>query len=199
MKYIEYRGIRGLVGAIVKTDTAEGITFDEPFPIAGTSELSKETESSSEPHYYDNVPAIVIDSVGSDKVTVSASALEKKVEAKITGQTYDEITDTLIESGAVAPYMAIGYITENTAGEEIYVWRYKGKFSRPGSTHGTKNEGTDAKGQELTYTGIATTAKFTANKGKPAMAINCGAKTCGKTESEFFAKVMLPDEIITKG
>ena len=199
MKYIEYRGIRGLVGALVKTDTAEGITFDTPFPIAGTSELSKETESSSEAHYYDNIPAIVIDSVGSDTVTVSGSALELDVLAKITGQTYDETTGALIESGAVAPYMAIGYITEDTDGNEIYVWRYKGKFARPGSTHGTKNNGTDANGQELTFTGVSTTAKFTANDGKPAMAIACDAKKCGKTESEFFATVLTPDEIITQG
>lgn len=199
MKYIEYRGIRGLVGAMVKTDTAEGITFDAPFPIAGTSELSKETESSSEPHYYDNVPAIVIDAVGSDTVTVSASALELSTVAKVTGQTYDETTGTLIESGAVAPYIALGYITEDTDGNEIYVWRYKGKFSRPGSTHATKDGGTDANGQELTYTGIATTAKFTANGGKPAMAICCDAKTCGKTETQFFTTVMTPDDIITQG
>lgn len=199
MKYIEYRGIRGLVGAMVKTDTAEGITFDAPFPIAGTSELSKETESSSEAHYYDNTAAIVIDAVGSDTVTVSASALTLDITAKITGQTYDATTGTLIESGAVAPYMAIGYITEDTDGEEVFVWRYKGKFSRPGSTHSTKNDGTDANGQELTFTGISTTAKFTANNGKPATGICCNAKTCGKTESEFFAKVMTPDEIITQG
>lgn len=199
MKYIEYRGIRGLVGALVKTDTAEGITFDTPFPIAGTSELSKETESSSEAHYYDNIPAIVIDSVGSDTVTVSASALELSTVAKLTGQTYDETTGTLIESGAVAPYMAIGYITEDTDGNEIYVWRYKGKFSRPGSTHGSKNNGTDANGQELTYTGIATTAKFISNDGKPAKSICCNGKTCGKTESEFFATVQTPDNIITQG
>lgn len=199
MKYIEYRGIRGLVGAIVKTDTAEGITFDAPFPIAGTSELSKETESSSEAHYYDNTAAIVIDAVGSDTVTVSASALTLDIVAKVTGQTYDATTGTLIESGAVAPYMAIGYITEDTDGEEVFVWRYKGKFSRPGSTHSTKNNGTDANGQELTFTGISTTAKFTANGGKPATGICCNAKTCGKTESEFFEKVMTPDEIITQG
>lgn len=199
MKYIEYRGIRGLVGALVKTDTAEGITFDTPFPIAGTSELSKETESSSEAHYYDNIPAIVIDSVGSDTVTVSGSALELDVLAKITGQTYDEATGALIESGAVAPYMAIGYITEDTDGNEIYVWRYKGKFARPGSTHATKNSGTDANGQELTFTGVSTTAKFQSNGGKPAMAIAADAKKCGKTESEFFATVLTPDEIITQG
>ena len=192
----EYRGIRGLVAAILKTDTADGITYDTPFPVAGVSELTKDTESSSEPHYYDNIPAIVIDSVGSDTVGVNASAIPLEVVGKLTGQTFDKTTGVLVDEDAVAPYVAIGYITEDTDGKEIYVWRYKGKFSRPGSTHQTKTEGTDANGQELTYTGISTTHKFTST-GKTARAINAPADTCGKNESEFFANVTTHDDIIT--
>lgn len=192
----EYRGIRGLVAALLKTDTADGITYDPPFSVAGVSELTKETESSSEAHYYDNIPAVIIDSVGSDTVGVNVSAVPLSVVAKLTGQTFDETTGTLVDDEGVAPYVALGYITEDTDGKEIYVWRYKGKFSRPGSSHKTKDNGTDANGQELTYTGISTTHKFTST-GKKAMGINAPADTCGKSEAEFFADVMKPDDIIT--
>ena len=157
----EYRGIRGLVAALLKTDTADGITYEAPFSVAGVSELTKETESSSEAHYYDNIPAVIIDSVGSDTVGVNVSAVPLSVVSKLTGQTFDETTGTLVDDEGVAPYVALGYITEDTDGKEIYVWRYKGKFSRPGSSHKTKDSGIDANGQELTYTGISTTHKFT--------------------------------------
>lgn len=194
----EYRGIRGLMAAVLTQDTKEGLTYETPFYVAGTSELSKETASETESHYYDNMAAVVIDSVGADTVNVNVSAVPLSVIAKLTGQTYDEKTGTLIEDNSVAPYVALGYITEDTDGKEIYVWRYKGKFSRPGDTHSTKNDGTDANGQELTYTGVSTVKKFVSNKNRPAMAINCKAESCGKTEAEFFESVQLPDDIITE-
>jgi len=196
-KIVEYRGIRGLVGAEVLADNGDEITFGTPFPIAGTSELSKETDSSSEAHYYDNIPGVVIDSVGSDTIGVNVSAVPLSVISKITGQKYDEATGTLIEGVAIAPYLAIGYITDDTDGNEVFVWRMKGKFARPGSTHATKDNGTGANGQTLNYTGISTTHKFVANDNKGASGINCPSATCGKTESEFFAKVQTPDDIIT--
>lgn len=195
-KITEYRGIKGLVAALLTEDSAENLTYDAPFYVAGTSELTKETETSSETRYYDNEAAIVIDAVGADTVKVNTSAVPLNVVAKLTGQKYDDTTKALVEGEAIAPYCAIGYITDDTDGNEVYVWRYKGKFTRPSSTHKTKNNGTDADGQSLNYTGITTTHPFKQNDGKGAHALNVPAKTCGKTETEFFASVMTPDDII---
>lgn len=201
MKITEYRGIRGLVAAELLTDTDEtnGLTYGTPFAIAGTSELSKETENSSESHYYDNVPAIVIDSVGADTVTAAVSAIPLDVMAKLTGQTYDDKTGMLIEGERVSKYFAIGYITEDTDGNEVYVWRLKVKCSIPASTHGTKTDGTDANGQEITFTGINTLHKFT-SIGKTAKAVNLevAKKLTDFTETEFFAKVQDPDTVAAR-
>lgn len=54
----------------------------------------------------------------------------------------------------------IGYRTKTTDGTEILVWRLKGTFKIPDSDHATEDDGTDANGQEITYTGISTTHKF---------------------------------------
>ena len=87
MKVREWRGIRDLIAAELKTDEKAGeITYGEPFAVAGASGLTKDVESSSEAKYYDNVPAIVIDSVGADTVKVDVSAVDIDVLAKLTGQ-----------------------------------------------------------------------------------------------------------------
>lgn len=193
MAITEYRGIRNLVAAELLTDTAEEITYGTPFPVAGIAELSRTTENSSETHYYDNVAAIVIDSVGADEVNCTTSAVDLDVVAKLTGQYYDAATNTFVEGEADRKYYALGYITEDTAHNEIYVWRHKVKCSIPDSTHATKNDGTDANGQELVFTGINTEHKFT-KTGKTAKAINHKAGEL-ITEAAFFAAVQDIDKL----
>lgn len=195
-KIVEYRGIRGLVAAMLKVDTEEELTYDAPFPVAGASELTRETETSSETKYYDNEPSIVIDGAGADTVNVNVSAVTYDVNAKITGQEYDDDTGMLIEGTAKPPYLAIGYITEDTDGTEYYVWRLKGKFTKPSETHKSKNNGTDADGQELTFTGVSPKKAFAANRNKRATAIVVEASKCPLTEKEFFASVQTPDDIL---
>ena len=191
----EYRGVEQLVYAEVTEDSAENYTTGEVKPLAGVAEISRTTESSSEVHYYDNMPAVTIESTGADEVTCSVSAIAQDVLAEITGQYYDEATGTLIEGERQNKYFALGYIAEKTSGEKVLVWRYKGTFSIPDSTHNTKDDGTDANGQEVTYTGISTTHKFT-KTGKGAKAINTLASKVDATT--FFTKVTTPDDLTAK-
>lgn len=204
---VEYRGVEDLVAAEVLTDNnaAEGggYTTGEVFDIAGVAEISKSTSSSNESHYYNNMPAVVVSSEGADEVTLSVSAIPLDILAKITGQKYDELTGTLIEGERETKYFAIGYKTKKTNGDYVYVWRLKGSFNIPESTHATENDGTDANGQELTYTGIKTTHKFTkvtdknGNK-KGAKAINVDVAKGLADVSTFFEEVTTPDTLAVK-
>ena len=192
---VEYRGIEGLVAAEVLKDNnnsgeGEGYVTGEVFSIAGIAELSKSTESSNESKYYDNMPALVISSTGADEVTCTVSAIDQEVLAKITGQQYDAATGTLIEGERKNKYFAIGYKTKKTNGDEIYVWRYKGTFNIPEATHATENDGTDANGQEITFTGINTTHKFT------KINVDLGKDLADVTG--FFDKVITPDDLKVK-
>lgn len=191
----EYRGIRGLVCAEVTTDTTEAFECGTPFAVAGVAELSRTTETTSEPHYYDNVPAIVIESTGSDEVTITASAIPLDVLAQITGQTYDAEKGMFVEGERESKYFAIGYITEKTDGTEIFVWRMKGKFNIPDSTHATKDDGAEANGQELVFTGINTTHRFTAIGNKTAKAVNVDTSVNPVVETDFFSEVQTPDTV----
>lgn len=197
----EYRGVEGLVAAEVLTDNnveGEGYTTGEVFSIAGIAELSRSTESSSEPHYYDNMPAVVISSTGSDEVTCTVSAIDMEVLAKITGQKYDVITGTFIEGQRDAKYFALGYKTKKTNGNEVFVWRYKGQFGIPESTHATEDDGTDANGQEVTYTGISTTHEFAKADNKGVKAINVDVAKDLADVTAFFDTVVTPDTLVAK-
>lgn len=196
----EYRGVENLVCAEVLTDDNEtdgGYTTGDVFDLAGIAELGRTTENSSETKYYDNVPALVIDSVGADTVTCSVSGIPLDVLAKITGQKYDETLGVLVEGEREAKYFALGYKTKKTNGDEVYVWRLKGKFSIPDSTHSTQTAGTESNGQEITYTGISTTHKFT-KTGKPAKAINVDVALNKADVSTFFDKVTTIDTLQAK-
>lgn len=193
----EYRGVEGLVYAEVTADDDKSYTTGEVKQLAGVAEIGRTTETSSEPHYYDNVPAVVVSSTGSDEVTCTVSAIPLDVLAEITGQQYDSNLGALIEGERETKYFALGYKAKKTNGKEVYVWRYKGQFSIPDSTHATEDDGTDANGQEITYTGISTTHKFT-KTGKRAKAMNVDLEADKANVSTFFDTVTTPDTLTAK-
>lgn len=193
----EYRGVEGLVYAEVTADDDKSYTTGDVKPLAGVAEIGRTTETSSEPHYYDNVPAVVVSSTGSDEVTCTVSAIPLDVLAEITGQQYDINLGVLIEGERETKYFALGYKAKKTNGKEVYVWRYKGQFSIPDSTHATEDDGTDANGQEITYTGISTTHKFT-KTGKRAKAMNVDLEADKANVSTFFDAVTTPDTLTAK-
>lgn len=192
---VEYRGVEGLVAAeVTNDDNNTGYVTGQVFAIAGVAEISKTTDSSNEAHYYDNIPAVVVSNTSSDTVTISVSAIPFDVLAMITGQNYDETTGALIEGPRDLKYFALGYKTKKTNGDEVYVWRYKGTFNIPDQTNSTENDSTDANGQELTYTGISTTHKFT-KTGKGAKALVVDTSKGLADVSDFFENVTTPDTL----
>lgn len=195
MKYFEYRGVSGAVYAEVTQDDSEGFVTGTVKPFVGLSEVAKTTESSNEPHYYDNIPAIIISSTGADELSMNTAGIPFDVLADITGQYYDETTGAFIEQERTPKYFALGYITQKTDGTSVLVWRLKGSFTIPEQTSATQDDGTDANGQTLTYTGISTAHVFT-KTGKPAKAVNIDTSVNTTiTAADFFSAVQTPDTI----
>lgn len=193
----EYRGVEGLVYAEVTEDSGDNFATGEVKELAGVAEISKTTDSTNEAHYYDNLPAVVVSSTGSDEVTISTSAIPLDVLADITGQSYDTALGMMVEQERAPKYYAIGYKTQDTNGNDYFVWRLKGTFNIPDQTNTTKNDGTDANGQELTYTGISTTHKFT-KTGKAAKSIIVNTGLDLADVANFFASVQTPDTVVGK-
>lgn len=190
----EFRGVEGLVYAEVVEDSENAYTTGEVKPLAGVATIARTTNASVETHYYDNIPAVVINSVGSDEVTLTVSAIPLEVLAEITGQTWDATKGAMIEGSRTNKYFALGYKTRKTNGDEVYVWRLKGTFAMPDQTSATEDDGTDANGQDLVYTGIQTLYRFMAT-GKGAKALNVDVGLDLANVTTFFDEVTTPDTL----
>lgn len=190
----EYRGVDMPVYAEVLSDDSSGITYGPVNEFAGVSEISKETDSSSDTHFYNNVPAIVIESTGADTVNINSSAIPLNIVADITGQYYDQATGMFVEQERTPKYFAFGYRTQKTDGTDVLVWRSKGTFSIPSTTHNTQDNSTDANGQSLVFTGISTAAKST-KTGKPFKAVNVDTSVNPVDADTFLGTVQTPDTV----
>lgn len=191
-KYFEYRGVSHAVYAPIIQDDASNFVTGDVKDFTGVSEIGKSTESSSEIHHYDNVSAIIVDAIGKDTVSISASGIPLDVLADINGQYYDKETGLFVEQEGRSPFYAFGYITERTDGTQMYVWRLKGKFSVPDLASVSKDSGSAANGQSVTFTGVSTIYRFKTT-GKPTKGLIVDASIADVSEEMFFRKVQTPD------
>lgn len=196
--YDDFRGVDNLVYALVTKDDADGYTTGNVQDLIPVAEISKSTEASSASKYYDNIPALVINSEGADEISITGAGIPLDVLATITGKEIDATSGAFIDGPGVPPYVAIGYKYGLTSGDTVIYWRLKGKFSIPEVSSATMDDGTDSSGQELTYTGVNTNHKFTSN-GKTAKGVVIDSRFSTFTESNVFAQVVTPDNLETAG
>lgn len=196
----EFRGVDNLVYAEVITDDNEtdgGYVTGTVKSLSPVATISKEVETSSETHYYDNLPMIVINSEGADTITATVAPLSLETLCDITGKQFDAETGMMVDGEATPKYFALGYRTKGTDGKYRYVWRFKGQFAMPGEENNTENDGIDTTNTELTFTGISTVHKFD-KYGKPAKGIVVDERIGNADLTAFFAEVTTPDNIKTK-
>lgn len=199
-KTVEFRGCDNLVIApIIADDLENDYTVGPVQVLAPVAEISKTVESSSETHYYDNTGMIIIQSEGSDTITLTVPALPLDILALITGKNIDEATGAFIDGPAVERYFAVGYRLRLTDGTYRYVWRLKGSFAIPDETSATENDGTDTNNQQLTFTGVKTITEFNNGGGSGVKGRARGVvvdERDGKCDcTTFFSVVQTPDTI----
>ena len=195
----EFRGTDNLVYAEVTKDDNEsngGYVTGEVKVLAPVAEISKSVDTSSDTKYYDNKPALTINSEGADTITLTVPALDLETLANITGKQIDSNTGAFMDGVAVPKYFALGYRLKLTDGTYRYVWRYKGSFAIPEETSQTENAGTDTNNQSLTYTGIQTQHIFTKpNKSQKALVVD---ERDGKADLTNFFKTVTTCDTLKK-
>lgn len=157
----EFRGVESLVIAEVLEDNAENYRCDTPVKLAPVAEIGKTTESSSEPHYYDNKALIIVNSESADTITLTVAPPELAMLSKIIGKSFDEETGMMVDSIRQNKYFAIMYKTKGTDGKYRYVSRLKGSFGIPEESNKTEDNGTETTNTQITFTGIYTEHEFT--------------------------------------
>lgn len=199
-KTVEFRGCDNLVIAeVIQDDLTNNYTTGAVDILAPVAEVAKTVETSSETHYYDNTGMIIIQSEGSDEITLTVPALPLDVLAKVTGKTIDPATGAFIDGPVVERYFAVGYRLRLTDGTYRYVWRLKGSFAIPDETSATEDDSTSTNNQQLTFTGVKTITEFQ-NGGGPNVAGRAKAividERDGKCDcSTFFSTVQTPDTV----
>lgn len=159
----EFRGIEDLYFAEVTEDSETAYTTGTPKRLSYTATISKEVETSSETHFYDNKGMIVINAKGAETFTLTVAPPPLGILAEITGQAFDASLGMMIE-GEIKPKMfAIGYKTKGTDGFWRFVWKYKGQFAVPSEEVNTESDSIDTTNTELTFTAVSTVHKFEYN------------------------------------
>ncbi|MDE6314015.1 MAG: hypothetical protein K2M46_10460 [Lachnospiraceae bacterium] len=161
----EFRGVDECYIAKITEDNEENYTCSTPIKF-DVQEVGKKTDSSSETHYYNNKPALVINSEGADELTLVIAPPELKVLADIMGKQFDEATGMLIDGMRKNEYFALMYRTKGTDGAYRYCVRNKGTFALPEESSKTEDSGTETTNTTLTYTGIFTKHEFKKSNGE---------------------------------
>ena len=193
----EWRGVEGLVVAEVTKDDGTDYVTGTPFEVAGVSEITVNKDQSMDTHFYNNYGAVVVDSIPVDSLAINTSAIPEDIYAKLTGSYYDESTGMLVEGKNDVKYFAVGYRTQDTNGNDHYVWYLKGRFAVGGITHSTKNNSTDAAGQSLTFNAVRTQTAFTKG-GTGATSVKVDGSKNLVDFTNFFTSVQTPDTIVPK-
>ena len=189
----QFRGISDVYVAEVTSDTAEKYETGTPERLCYAARVGKEVSSDSATLYLDNKAMQVINSEGSDEITIEGSAIELDVLAKITGKIYDTELGMFVDGEREVKQFAVGYKEKMTDGTFRFNWRLKGTFAIPAEESNTEDDGTDSVGQTVNFTGVFTEHKF-------AKANNKGAKGIVVTDaladvSTWFEAVQTPDSV----
>lgn len=189
----QFRGISDVYIAKVITDTAEKFECDTPKRLCYAARVGKEVSSDSATLYLDNKAMLVVNSEGSDEITIEGSALELDVLAEITGKTYNAELDMFIDGERKVEQFAVGYREKMTDGSYRYNWRLKGTFAIPATESSTEDDGTDSVGQTVNFTGVYTEHKFANAENKSAKGIVVTDKFADV--STWFTEVQTPDTV----
>ena len=197
----EFRGVDKFYFAEVLKDDESEFSCGTPVHIP-VQEVGRTTDTSSEAHYYDNGPMIVVNSEAADTITLTLAPPALNLLAQMIGRSYDENLGMMVDSRRVNKYFAIMYRTKGTDGGYRYVSRLKGTFNIPEETVHTEDDGTDTENTQFEFTGIQTVHEF--DKGvyeggawqkAPAKGIVVDARLGLADVSTFFESIQTPDTI----
>lgn len=200
----QYRGCKDLVYALLTADTEAELTYGEVKSLAPCKSVSMTFEQESEQVFADNAAQIIVNGAGKSTKTFEVMAIDPAVVAELTGQDILTAGDKKIivtRSGAVAPYVAIGYKLFDTDSDTTpceYVWCFKGKVKFPDKTSATIDDSTQSNGQTVEVEFVETLHKFNnLNSKDGAVDMAVPHLGTGYDMTKWDAQVVTPDNYET--
>lgn len=179
-------GVRDLHIAKVLTDTVGGsATWETPtrVPSLVGIEISDNTDSTT--FYSDDCAEEVINSFGGKEVTITLGKLSNELEAKITGNEYDETTGAMVQiADAKAPEVAIMFRAPKSNGKFQYCVLYKGVLTREGASYATKEDSVES--QDVVLKGVFMPLQ---SNGKISMKVDTDVSGSNTIVSKWFTEV----------
>jgi phi13 family phage major tail protein len=145
-------GLRNVHYAILTKDDATGVTYNTIKTIPGVITAKIQPKSNSATLFADDGPAETATTLGEIDVEFEFSDLPVDVQADLLGHTVDQNGVLVKKSTDIAPYIALGFVSEKSTGKNLYVWLLKGKAQVPEGNFKTKEDKPDFGTTTLTLT-----------------------------------------------
>jgi phi13 family phage major tail protein len=160
-KYGEFVGVDNVYVALLTKDDTTEYQAGTPVYFAPAAEISAESETESNPTYYDNVPGFNYVSEGVTTINCTFSGVPADVYAKFMGKYYDEDTGLVYDDGEPnPPDVALGFRLNRGPAGHRYYWYLKGNFSGGAEEAASKSSSVDVRTYQMTYTALATTFRW---------------------------------------
>lgn len=194
------RGLKNVFVAKVTNDdnSTTGYTTDTPYHLIPAGEMTRTPSSDSSNTWFDDIIFGTVGTEGATEIKISGASLRADAIARLLGKDIDSTTGAVIDSGEYSEtYWAIGGEAEGLDGTSELFWFLKGTFTAPEESDKTKDDSTDANGMELTYNAIQTTHVFELKNKVAKRVVIDTATTKVKTNQNWTAQVVTPDNVST--
>ena len=165
-------GLKNLHYAVLTSDTATGVEYETPVRLESAISLEIQDNTEQVTFYSDDKVEEVINAFAGKEVTLELGYLPNELEAKITGNNYNNQTGIFSQNAnAVAPEIALLFEAPKSNGSSRYGVLYKGVFAIEGETYATQEDSVES--QTVTLKGIFMPLTY---NGKPSIKFDTDSK-----------------------
>ena len=122
------QSLRNLHYAILKSDTAAAVSYEQPQPLVGAISAKISPASNQEKLWADDGVFDIANSLGDISLEIELATLPIRAQAVLLGHRYANGVMTMTDTDE-PPYLAIGFMSQPRPGRFRFVWLYKGKFA----------------------------------------------------------------------
>ena len=142
-------GLKDIHIAVLKTDTATGVTYDKPIKLERAVSAKITPKMNSENIYSDDAVEDVITSFEGVDVEIELNQLSLASRAILQGAKITK--GVLIENkDNIAPTLAMGFRSKKSNGKFRYIWLLKGKYEITSDEFDTEKDKPEVKSAKLT-------------------------------------------------